>query len=646
MSARRLSLDTSLTALLGADVVAALAAAALTGAGVGFVWALAAGVAIAVAACVVRVADAVGWRWARRAWQLVGRRGARTLMANRALTDDEHTVTLPNGVARVVHSHALAAAVTGVLDGASLPRCYAKAGLAVSPPAGDGAVLAGELVLGDIGHFTDRHILALGEEEFYVDGAIVDIGDIDTSTPDFLGWSHPMIPGVPVNVADPDGNEVGVLRDTTTVITMIEVWGRAYMPTVLHPHRAETPNMLPLSVIADNMQRLGLNVDVDVIVEGQRVSGDPYAIQYDRHVGERAAAGQRSAILVIRLDTHSLDTIEGLVWRASTADAVIAATRRIAVALQRCGCRVKILEAQQMLPATLAAVGGHRALSDGFEVGWKELRQRGRGYLTSFYFGAADITAENLDQVWAYTADPARPVTHSTLVIGLRRHQGTVQASALVRTLSSHPLVRPPAPHLRRATGWQWDALQATMIGSARLRGLPAVPVTTELDSAVIVGSSGVMLGGVGKDALLLMPLSDPAQATRIVVHTDTDLVVRQLIRRAAAVGERVAVYDAARRWVMSSASPYIWNTADSSANPPWSPTLVVHNGGVNPYPEARSSIAVCQPRPSAVNGDRPADADIELDVDTAGRSMVLRTKRFDVPLVAVTIRNEQPYLN
>lgn len=645
MSAPQVSLDTGLSALLGADVVAALAAAALGGAGVGFWCALVGGLVIAVLACVVRIGDAVGWRWGRRVWRLVGRRGARTLMGERALADGEHTVSLPTGAQRTVGSRALAAAVAGVLEGGSVRRSYSKAGLAVTPAAGSDAVLAAELVVGDIGHFADSQILALGEGECYVDGEVVDIDDIDTSAADFLGWSHPSIPGVPVNVADPDGNHVGVLREATTVITMIEVWGRAYMPTVLHPHRAETPNMLPLTVIAENMQRLGLNVDVDVIVEGQRVSGDPYAVQYDRHVGERAAAGQRSAILVIRLDTHSLDTIEGLVWRGSTADAVIAATRRIEVALQRSGCRVKILEAHQMLPAALAAVGGQRALADGFEVGWKELRQRGRGYLTSFYLRASDITAENLDQVWAYTADAARPVTHSTLVIALRRHQGEVRASALVRMLSTHPLVRPPTPHLHRATGWQWEALLATMIGAARLRGLPDVAVTAELDSAIIVGPSGIMLGGVGEDAWLLMPLSDPAQPTRIAVHTDTDLVVRQLIRRAAAVGERVAVYDSARRWVMSAASPYIWNTADSLASPPWTPTLIVHNGEVNPYPDARSAVTVGKPRPS-VNGDRLSEADIELDVDTDGRSMVLRTKRFDVPLVAVTIRNEQPYLN
>jgi hypothetical protein len=46
-----------------------------------------------------------------------------------------------------------------------------------------------------------------------------------------------------------------------------------------------------------------------------------------------------------------------------------------------------------------------------------------------------------------------------------------------------------------------------------------------------------VMIGRIG-DALLLMPLSDPAGPTRIAMSTDGDVAVRQLIRRAAVAGE------------------------------------------------------------------------------------------------------------
>jgi len=50
-------------------------------------------------------------------------------------------------------------------------------------------------------------------------------------------------------------------------------------------------------------------------------------------------------------------------------------------------------------------------------------------------------------------------------------------------------------------------------------------------------------MGGV-RDAVVLMPLSDPQQPTRVAVHAQSDVLVRQLIRRSAAAGEVVAVYD------------------------------------------------------------------------------------------------------
>jgi type VII secretion protein EccE len=642
----RLSLDISLPALLGAEIVAAPTALGLAAAGLGPWWAVGAGLLVGVAVCALRIGDAVAWRWGARAGRLLIWRSPRKLLGTRPLGDADQTVHLPDGDTRIVRSRALAAAVAGVLDGGEIRRCYRQAAITVPAPGQtvSAPVLAAELVLGDIGQFSDHQLLALGEGKVYGGGdEVVDITDIDTSTPDFLGWYHPSLAGVPVNVDDPDNHPVGVLRDGNTLVTMISVWGLERMPTVLHPRHAETPNVLPLSVIAANMERVGLNVDVDVIVEGERTSDDSYAVHYDKYLGERAAAGRRTATLVIRMDTHSLDSIEGLVWRGSSAQAAIAATRRIAVALELSGCRVKIVEAEHMLPTALAAVGGQSALADTFETGWNQVRQRGRGYLTSFYFSAADLRADKLDEVWTYTAEPTRPLTHTTLVVALRRRNTTVVASAMLRVVSGQPLASPPAPHLHRSRGWQWEALERTMIGAARLQGLPCVPVTAELDKAVVVGPSGVMLGGVGHDELLLMPLSDPAQPTQIILRTKEDFAVRQLIRRAAATGERVAVYDIGRRWAMTAASQYIWNTADPSATPPWVPTLVVHNGQFNPYPGAWSSVTVVrEPTPASSKG---SSADIELDVDLGAGRILLRTRRFNLPLVPVAIRNEQTYL-
>ena len=133
------------------------------------------------------------------------------------------------------------------------------------------------------------------------------------------------------------------------------------------------------------------------------------------------------------------------------------------------------------------------------------------------------------------------------------------------------------------------------------------------------------------------MPLRDPAGPTRIVIDSDDDLAVRQLIRRASASGEFVAVYDPRRRWAMGADSSRIWNTMDLRAQPPRPPTVVVHNGSINPYPGAVVSVSVG-------NGPRSVQPDIHI-TQRNGRIRI-DTERFTARLDAVMFRNEQTFLN
>jgi ESX secretion system protein EccE len=102
----------------------------------------------------------------------------------------------------------------------------------------------------------------------------------------------------------------------------------------------------------------------------------------------------------------------------------------------------------------------------------------------------------------------------------------------------------------------------------------------------------GVMLGKY-EDILSLMPLTDSAGPTRIAMNVDNGYAERQMIRRAAAAGERVAVHDETGRWTMTSGSSRIWTSPDFTATPLRPPTLVVCNASSNPYPGARASVAV-----------------------------------------------------
>lgn len=648
MKQRVVSVHASKGSLIGAEIVSVAATFLIAATGAQPWWAvLAGGAAVGLLLCVLQIRDVVLWRWIGRAGGVVFKRRPRTLQVGGAVAEPEQQVKLPDGSTQPVRYGALADAVRGVAAGKEIRTAYRKAKIIVGEPQPQTHSSAANF--GDVGVFDDHDVLALGGGWAYQDRKVISLEDLDTDGPHFRGWFRPPVPGVPIDIDDPDGNPVGVLVDGNTVVTMVSVWGKAHIPTVLYPERSETPNLLPLNIIADYMRRVDLEVDVDVIVDGARTTGDAFAVQLDKTIGGRSAAGQRATTLVVRMDTRDMQTVTGLSYRPDTAQAVIAATRRIVFALQQAGCRARILVASQMRDVALEAVGGRHAAEEGIEVGWNELRQRGRGYLTSYYFSAEDLTAEKLDEVWSYAPDPNKPLTHTTLVLALRRGQRGINVSAVVRVVSPQPLTSSPAPHLNRAHGWQWEALQNTMIGSKRLTGLPSVPVTAELDAAIAVGPSGVLIGALTvREGWLLMPFSDPAAPTRIVLRTDDDRLVRKYIRRSAANGERVAVYDTARRWTMAAASSHIWTTSDSSLQPPWQPTLVVHNGDGNPYRGAWSSVSVEEPVPAEAGQQLPdLAADTDIQIEAAQGRILLRTRQIkSLALSGIDLPGEQPFLN
>jgi hypothetical protein len=259
---------------------------------------------------------------------------------------------------------------------------------------------------------------------------------------------------------------------------------------------------------------------------------------------------------------------------------------------------------------------------------WTALHQPGHGYTTGFYLPAQHLTSEALQDVWAVDCD------HTCLVVALRRRPGGVQIGAMVRYTTARPMRTSPAATLHRFSGRQWESLVRTIPGADRLTDLPMAPLGTNLDDVVGVGPSGPLIGAV-RDGMVFMPLSDPAQPTRVAVNA-SDLVVRQLIRRATAAGELVAVYDEPGRWTMSAGSSRIWATRNPSAQPSRPPTMVVHHGRTNPYPGAPISVAV-----GVRNGYDP-----DIRIDQTGRALQLSTKRFSVDLEPVSFPAEHAYLN
>ena len=114
------------------------------------------------------------------------------------------TVTLPNGETLTAANPQLAAAIEAAAGGTPIAEAFRQEGMTIPPPgtAVSDPVDPSQLAPGDIGMFTDRHALALGESRALVNGQIQHISTVNG--PGFLGWEHPP---TPVSAPAPNASE-------------------------------------------------------------------------------------------------------------------------------------------------------------------------------------------------------------------------------------------------------------------------------------------------------------------------------------------------------------------------------------------------------------------------------------------------------
>ena len=122
-------------------------------------------------------------------------------MAVQPPTTGPTTVSLPNGETVTAANPQLAAAIKAAASGMPIADAFRQEGITIPPPgtAVSDPVDPSRLTPGDIGMFTDRHALALGQSRALLNGQIQHISTVNG--PSFLGWEHP--PG-PVTAAAPD----------------------------------------------------------------------------------------------------------------------------------------------------------------------------------------------------------------------------------------------------------------------------------------------------------------------------------------------------------------------------------------------------------------------------------------------------------
>jgi hypothetical protein len=106
-------------------------------------------------------------------------------------TADATRVILPDGDTVTAATPQLAAVMQAAVSGTPIADAFHQQGMTIPPPgtAVAGPIDPSRVSGGDIGMFTDRHALALGNSKALLDGQIQYIGNV--RGPSFLGWQHP-----------------------------------------------------------------------------------------------------------------------------------------------------------------------------------------------------------------------------------------------------------------------------------------------------------------------------------------------------------------------------------------------------------------------------------------------------------------------
>jgi Putative type VII ESX secretion system translocon, EccE len=386
------------------------------------------------------------------------------------------------------------------------------------------------------------------------------------------------------------------------------------------------------------------------VSSGLRVRrGIGYPPLYSTLLADRPAAGQRRTYLVVRLDVEQ--SAAGLAYRSSVGATAAAATERIVNALLQRGVRAHALTAKD-LDAALGELGADLAVVPAEAApdappgmprtpapvapteAWHSIEAH-PGFLTSYYFSPEDITTNTLNQMWALRSDAVVQTLSLTKNRGPTENRAWV--SALVRVNDPQAPTSPPTLYLNPLPGDQTPAAEHSAPLPRRWNRLPARPLeTAPLD--VPVGSSGVLVGTTQRGDLLLLSLTDPDQATRISLRTGMPYAC-QLLVRAAAVGERIAIYtDKAARWRQLE-QPLI-AVVDRLHPPEFVPSIIVSDRTGGPPPAGLASTVI-------TIGDTEDDAPTpDMSFTQISASTVrISTAAFTTDVHIATFKAEQPFL-
>lgn len=117
---------------------------------------------------------------------------------------DPTLVTLPDGETVHAGTPQLAAVLQAAVGGTPIGEAFGAQGITIPPPGTPvtAAVDQSRVSPGDVGMFTDRHAVVLGNGKALLDGQIQRIANV--RGPSFLGWQHPPTPTEPATPRPPE----------------------------------------------------------------------------------------------------------------------------------------------------------------------------------------------------------------------------------------------------------------------------------------------------------------------------------------------------------------------------------------------------------------------------------------------------------
>ncbi len=508
--------------------------------------------------------------------------------------------------------------------------------------------------------------------------------------------AHPVTVGAAVDIPIASG-VCGVRCDGPETLTAIALYGHPYSVTLLRGSGiALSNNRIELDTLSGFLDAPGgLRLRVDMVNAGHRVRrAGGYAQLYSTMLADRSAADIVS-YLFLRMDVA--ESVSGLEYRASLGSAVAAATERAVSALNHRGIRASAVNATD-LDALLAGwsaglavpppqpaeaeedsdgdggeadpeqsargsrrrrggppqdlgMTSRRAAAERTRLRWRHVQTK-RGFLTTYYLTPREISTASINQAWALRTDAV------VQTISLWRSHvagagavGPVTVAATVQTCDPQPPQHPPLLNLNTLPGQQYAGLlraapmrrPAVDLESAPLAALRSQPVS------VSIGSTGILVGTalyddptaappVRCDDLVMLALTDPVRATRIHMAV-SDLYVRQLLLRAAAVGERIAIHtDRPRHW-QGLAQVNIAVVSGPRSRASFVPSIVVDDAlAVAPNPGLASTVI-------SLDAGDAADADITFTSMPHTDAVRIGVGGMHIDVGIVEFRQEQAWL-